>query len=453
MLNQTIPALTPQNAFARYRLWQSWLDVEAAMALAQAEIGMVPDWAATEIAQKARLENFDLEALERSAAETMAPIVSLVRALSAICGEAGHYVHWGATTQNIMSTGRLLLLRKAHRGVLTGLVSVLETLGGWAEVHAGTVMAGRTNRRHALPITFGFKVAGWIEELARQNDRFAATETRLFALHFGGATGAMHSFAGQGEALAANLARRLDLTPVLVPDRVSLDAQAEYVASLGLFAMTIGRIAGELYRLMADEIGEVSERLAEGVIGSSTMPHKVNPKHVVSLIAGAAQLRALVAPALEAGMPSHEGDASNNQLMSGTLEQASALAWTLVQRLQTTLDQIEVHPARMAQNLNRSADFIATEHLMMVLADKIGRTLAHDLVHHAVADAVEGKGQLADLLLQVPEIGAAIDRAALEAALAPASYLGDSVAISRKAAELAGRTSRMLRASRCGPAE
>lgn len=453
MLNQITPTLTPQNAFARNRLWQSWLDVEAEMALAQAEIGMIPRWAADEIAGKARLENFDLDTLERSAAETMAPIVSLVRALSAVCGEAGHYVHWGATTQNIMSTGRLLLLRKVHRRVLTGLASVLDKLGTLAEHHAETVMAGRTNHRHALPITFGFKVAGWIEELTRQNDRFAATETRVFALHFGGAIGAMHSFAGLGEALCANLARRLDLAPALVPDRVSLDGQAEYVASLGLFAMTIGRIGGELYRLMGDEIGEISERLGDGVIGSSTMPHKVNPKHVVSLIAGAAQLRALVAPALEAGMPSHEGDAANNHLMSGTLEQASALAWTLVQRLENTLDQVEIHPARMEQNLNQSADFIATENLMMVLADGIGRTLAHDLVHHAVADALAGKGRLPDLLMQVPEVSVAIGRDALEAALKPANYLGDSVAISRKAADLARRTSRMLRGSRCGPAE
>ena len=437
--------ITPQTVFSRANLWQTWLDVEAAMAMAQAEIGMIPQWAADEIAGKARLDNFDTAKLEISATETMAPIVSLVRALSEICGEAGRFVHWGGTTQNIMSTGRLLLVRRAHKAMLAALARAIDRLGTLADQHAETVMVGRTNHRQALPITFGFKVAGWIEELARQNERFLSTEKRIFALHFGGAIGAMHSFEGKGEALNAAIARRLNLTPVLVPDRASLDGQAEYVASLALFGMTVGRIGSELYRLMADEIGEISETLGTEVVGSSTMPHKVNPKHVVHLVSAAAHLRSKVHPALEAGMPAHEGDAASNQLMSSTIESASALAWELAERLEKTLANIEVHAVSMARNLGLNASVIASENLMMLLAHKIGRTTAHDLVHHAVLHSSDGTASLTDNLLGNSLISGAMSRDEMEAALVPAHYLGDSIAIARKAASLATATATAIR--------
>jgi 3-carboxy-cis,cis-muconate cycloisomerase len=436
---------TPQTLFSRPNLWQSWLDVEAAMAQAQAEIGMIPQWAADEIASKARLDLFDLDALERSVAETMAPIVSLVRALTELCGEAGGFVHWGGTTQNIMSTGMLLLVRRGHQQMLGHMAGAMDILGAWADEHAETLMAGRTNNRHALPISFGFKVASWIEELSRQNQRFAECEARLFALSFGGAIGAMHSFDGKGDALAKALGRRLALGHVLVPSRASIDTQAEYVASLGLLAMTVGRIGNELYRLMANEIDEVAEQLGDLVIGSSTMPHKVNPKHVVHLISTAAQLRARVAPALEAGMPGHEGDAASNQLMSRTLENACMLGWELAQRLETTLAHIEIRPAAMSANLGRSANVIASENLMMVLAPRIGRTRAHDAVHHAVIEAARDGSGLADILLGQDEIATHIDRDTLERALDPANYLGESATIARQSVSLAASVSNDMR--------
>ena len=441
---------TPQTLFSRSNLWQAWLDVEAAMAQAQAEIGMIPQWAADEITDKARLELFDLEALERSVAETMAPIVSLVRALTDLCGDAGRYVHWGGTTQNIMSTGLMLLVRRGHRQMLGHLAGAIDTLAIWAEEHAETLMAGRTNNRHALPISFGFKVAGWIEELSRQNQRFAECEKRVFSLYFGGAIGAMHSFDGRGTDLAQALGRRLALDTVLVPSRASIDSQAEYVAALGLFAMAAGRIGNELYRLMANELDEVAELLSEGVIGSSTMPHKINPKHVVHLISTAAQLRSRVAPALEAGLPGHEGDAPSNQLMSRTLESACMLGWELAQRLDSTLARIEIRPQSMSANLALSANVIASEKLMMVLAPKIGRTRAHDVVHHAVADATANNRPLADLLLALPEIADQISRETLERALDPANYLGESASIARQSAVLAAELSAALRRRSAG---
>jgi 3-carboxy-cis,cis-muconate cycloisomerase len=439
-------SFTPETLFGRDNLWQAWLDVEAQMALAQGEIGMIPKWAADEIAAKAHLDLLDRVDLERSVAETMAPIVSLVRALTDICGEAGAYVHWGGTTQNIMSTGRLLLIRRSHAAMLGHVAGAVDQLGEWARQHTDTITAGRTNNRHALPITFGFKAAGWIEELSRQNQRFREVEARVFALYFGGAIGAMHSFDGRGRELNAALSRRLGLAPVMAPNRAALDTLAEYVTTLALFAMAVERIAAELYRLMAEEIDEVSETLGDGVIGSSTMPHKVNPKHVVSLIAAAARLRACAAPALEAGLPAHEGDAASNQLMSGVLEDACPRAWTLARQLERTLKLIRIHPDRMRANLELSAEVIASERLMMLLASRLGRTRAHDLVHHAVALASEQDIRPAQAFAAVPEIAAVMSSTEIVEALRPENYLGESANIAGEAGKMADAVAAELRA-------
>lgn len=430
----TTGALTPANAFSRPRLWQAWLSVEAALAEAQAEIGMIPDWAAREIADKANLEHLDLAVLEASSARVMAPIAALVRHLSEATGEAGGYVHWGATTQNVMQTGRVLLVRDVQREIRRGLGRILTLLSDWAETHAATVTAGRTNNRHALPITFGFKAAGWIAELSRQIERFDAAEAQLYQLHFGGAIGAMHAYGSDGPALCEALARRLGLSAALVPDRVSLDGLAGYVLSMGLFASGAGRIASELYDLMRDEISEVSEDLGHHVVGSSTMPHKVNPKYVVDVLACGARVRALAAPAMEAAMPQHEGDAACNQLMANTLDSAASLGWELVIRLEKCLGKILIHPEAMARNLSLSAEVIATENLMMILAPRIGRTQAHDLVHEAIAKYLSGQGCLRDLLLSDARISAVISPADLGAALDPSNYLGESASIARQAA-------------------
>jgi adenylosuccinate lyase len=168
--------LTPETLFARDTLWQSWLDVESALARAQARLGMIPEWAAADITSAADLEKLNREALAANAARTLAPILSLTRSLAAAAGKAGDYVHWGATTQNVMQTGRILLMREADRSIRAALAHATERMGDLAREHAHTLMAGRTNRQHALPITFGFKVAGWIEEMDRNEARLSGQD-------------------------------------------------------------------------------------------------------------------------------------------------------------------------------------------------------------------------------------------------------------------------------------
>src|SRR5690606_3852954 len=238
----------------------------------------------------------------------------------------------------------------------------------------------------------------------------------------GGAIGAMHTFGPDGMRLAGAIAGRLGLASPPVHSRALPDPFCEYVLALALFPMACPRIGHELYPLMADELGEGAEVLPEGVVGSSTMPHKDNPKHVVGLIARAAKLRALAAPALEAGQPSHEGDSATNQQVYGLIDEACPLAYDLAVRLDELLPLVRFDAARMRENLARSADVIASERLMMVLAATLGRQHAHDRVHAAIREARRRGCALADVLAGQPDIAAHHTREQIVDALEPARY-------------------------------
>lgn len=418
--------------FSRRALWQSWLDVEAALAETQAELGIIPAGAAAEIRRHARLDIIGEAALAADIARTRAPVASLVRLLAGACGaDAGGFVHWGATTQNVMQTGRALLMRRAHEALMRRFAAVLDRLADLAGTHAETVTVARTNIRHALPITFGFRVAGWIEEYLRHGERFAEAAPRVFRAQWGGAVGAMHAIGEQGPELNRRLAARLGLGWFDIPSRAALDTLAEYVMLLGLFAATCGRIARDLYLMMADEFGEVTEDLGEAVIGSSTMPHKVNPKIAVQVIALAARVRAQVPLALEAMQPGFEGDAAHNQMMSAAIDQTCPLAYDLACLMDDLLAAIRLRPEAMRRNLDATGEMMASENAMMLLAPVIGRTAAHDLVHHAVAEAAATGGDIAGRIAAAPELAGRMERGTIARALDPARYTGLSTDLAR----------------------
>jgi 3-carboxy-cis,cis-muconate cycloisomerase len=424
--------------FSRRSLWQSWLDVEATLAEVQAELGIIPAQFATEIRSKANFDSISEDALAADVERTLAPVLSLARALSAACSpEAGGYVHWGATTQNVTQTGRTMLMQRAHAAFMKRFGDVLEKLAVLADDHAETLTVGRTNYRHALPVTFGFKVAGWIEEMLRHRDRLVDSEPRVFMSLWGGAIGAMHAFGEHGPEINRRLSQRLGLQPMTVPSRAATDSVAEYVLLLALFSATCSKIARGLYSLMADEYAEVYERLDGEVMGSSTMPHKINSKITVEVIALAAQLRTQVPLALEAMQPSHEGDAANNYMMYGQMETICPLAYELVDAMDEMLGCIEIDAGRMRRNLDLSSSFIAAENAMMVLAPALGRNRAHDILHHAIAEHPEAGVRFADVLLQKKDIRDAVSETALREALDPERYTGHSADMAREMARQA----------------
>lgn len=442
----TIPDLTPETIFSPARLWQSWLDVEVALARAQADLGLIPSWAADGIAAVAKVETLGLATLEAEAARSHAPINALTRVVAAHAGAAGAYVHWGATTQNVMQTGRLLLMRRAQGALRGHLASAVEQLADLAETHARAPMMGRTNRRHALPISFGFKIAGWIEELDRATDRIAGMEKRVFVLPFGGAVGAMHAFDGQGHAISHHMAQTLNLGELLVPGRAVNDLFADYAVQLALLATSIERIATELYALMSEEIGEVTEVQDAGTVGSSTMPHKVNPKLVVHIIAMAAELRAAAAPAMEGALTLHEGDAAANHLVVRVLDRVCPLAWTLARGFEELCGIIRPLPDRMLANLTGSTAHTASERLMMLIAPALGHAQAHDILQDILADAPLKRDALAAKVAALPVLGGALSASAVANALDARTYLGESEGIALAAVELGRDLATRLRA-------
>ncbi len=429
--------------FAKQHRWQCWLEVEAALAAAEAEYGVIPVAAAEAIESAARLAVLDMGRIERGIAESSHPLMALVNELSTAAGEHGGWVHWGATTQNITQTGDVLVLRKAHRRILRLLAGVLTASADLAERTAGMLAAGRTHGQHAVPITFGFKPAGWIDELGRHVTRLRSAEGRVFTAMTGGAAGTFASLGQAGPEVQDAVAARLGLAPMAVPSRAVADSFAEYVCLLGLLGATGTRIAHEVYRLMSTELAEASEPVPPGTIGSSTMPHKRNPQLSDDCITIGAQLRTLVPLALEGMVHDHEVDGAHSAMLDDAVERACVLTGDLLVRLEVIVSGLDVDPDRMRANLALSGGMISSEEVMLELGRAIGRQTAHAVVY----DAASAEGvTFADALKHDPRVTAHLDATAIDRLLDPAGHTGLSAGIARAAAERARATARDITA-------
>jgi adenylosuccinate lyase len=411
--------------FTEHARFQSWLDVEAALAQAQAELGIIPKQAAEEITRKAHLEYLDLDAIRAGLAKTGHPIVPVVWALDKVCdGDAGGYVHWGATTQNITQTGQLLQVRRAHAIFLRQLATILTTLADLAERTKDVLLPGRTHGQHAVPATFGFKVALWIDELVRHVERLRGAESRVFVAMLGGGAGTLASLGEPGLATQEKMAAKLGMRPMSVPARTIGDHQAEYVTLLGMLAATCSKIGREIYTLMKQEFGEVEEPVPPGTVGSSTMPQKRNPKLSQDIIAAAAQIRALVPLALDAMQTEHEADRTTSIMMGRALVQACELTGDMLQRMISLFDGLQVFPERMRENLDLSGGLIMAEALMLELGKQIGRQRAHDAVYDAAQATVTQSRPFRELLAEDPHLSSRLTPAQIDALLDPARYAG-----------------------------
>src|SRR5512132_14988 len=409
--------------FTESARFQSWLDVEAALAQAQAELGVIPDAAAREIVDKAHLSYLDLAAVREGLARTGHPLVPLVWALDRACeGDAGGYVHWGATTQNITQTGQLLQVRQAHHIFLKQLAAILTTLAGLAERTKDVLLPGRTHGQHAVPATFGFKVAVWIDELGRHVERLVGCEGRVFVAMLGGGAGTLASLGELGLATQEKMAVRLGMRAMPMPARTIGDHQAEYVTLLGMLAFFNDTATTEIYTLMKQEFGEVEEPVPPGTVGSSTMPQKRNPKLSQDIMAAAAEIRALVPLALEAMQTEHEADRTTSIMMSRALVQACELTGDLLQRLIVLFDGLQVFPARMRENLDLSGGLIMAEALMLELGTQIGRQRAHDAVYEAAQASVVQSRPFRETLAEDPHVSAGLTPSQMEELLDPVRY-------------------------------
>lgn len=440
-MSDTLPTATrvaDPGIRALYKLenrWQAWLDVEAALARAQAALGIIPVEAAAAIAEKSRLELMDRAAIDEGFARTGHTLVPLVWELGRIVGEPhGGWVHWGATTQNITQTGDLLVLRQAHAIFRRQIGEILAAMADLAERGAEMPIAGRTHGQHAVPATFGFKVAGWIDELLRHRDRMDQAAPRLFVAMLGGAAGTYASLGLHGPAVQAAIAAELDMGNMRVPSRAIGDHGGENVMLLGLLAATCGKIGREIYTLMKTEFGEVEEPVPPGTVGSSTMPQKRNPKLCQDIIAAAAEIRAMVPLALEAMMTEHEADRTTS-LMGDVAESRACIATgDMLARLTEVMRGLALNPARMRANLDLGGGLIMAEAVMLDLGRILGRQHAHDAVYDAAQAAfVEGRN-FSDLLAADPRVAAHLTPTAIAALLDPTAYIGLCAEMARDAA-------------------
>ncbi|MEJ7649863.1 MAG: adenylosuccinate lyase family protein [Nakamurella sp.] len=428
-----------RRLFAPANRWQRWLDVEAALALSESDLGVIPPGAGAVIAEAATFDRIDLDKVARGILATSHPVMALVRELSREAGrEYGGWVHWGATSQNITQTGDVLVIRDAHVLLLGVLSDVLRAAGELAERGAEMVAAGRTHGQHAVPITFGFKVAAWIDELCRSADRLRETEPRLFTAMLGGAVGNFASLGDVGPAVQAQVAARLDLLPMAVPMRATADAFAEYVCVLGVLAGTIGRIARDVFAMMSTELAEAAEPTPTATVGSSTMPHKKNPQLTDDCIAISAQVRSLTPLALEAMLQDHEVSGAYTEMMDDALERGCVLTGDLLTRMRMILAGLELDRRRMRHNLELTNGLISSEAVMLALGLVIGRQQAHEVVRQAARQVHPGLS-FADTLRRDHRVTDHLTNDELDALLDPLGHIGRSAEIARAAAERAVR--------------
>jgi 3-carboxy-cis,cis-muconate cycloisomerase len=415
--------------------WQAWLEVEVALARAQAALDIIPRDAAEAIARAARLDLLDRARIDEGFARTGHTIVPLVWELSRVVGEAhGGWVHWGATTQNITQTGDLLVLRQAHGIFLRLIGAALTAMADLAERGAEMPLAGRTHGQHAVPATFGYKVAVWIDELIRHVERFRGAAPRMFVAMLGGGAGTFASLGKDGPRVQAGIGEQLGFGTMTVPSRALGDHLAENICLLGMLAATCGKIGREIYTLMKTEFAEVEEPVPPGTVGSSTMPQKRNPKLCQDVIAASAEIRALVPLALEAMQTEHEADRTTSLMMDSAESRACIATGDMLSRMVEIMRGLRLDPQRMRANLDLGGGLIMAEAVMLRLGATIGRQHAHDVVYDAAqAAAVEGR-RFGDLLAADPRVTAHLDKAAIEALLDPTAYTGLCADMAREGA-------------------
>jgi adenylosuccinate lyase len=428
----SVPDAGVRAVYARDRVWQSWIDVEVALAAAEADAGIVPRSAAERIASIGDLERLDRERITEGMRRQGHPLVPIIEELAG--PGAGGWVHWGATSQNIMQSGNAVLLDRAH-GIVRGLLrECLAALADLADRSADMIMPGRTHGQHAVPITFGLKAATWADDLLRGRDRLDHGVEPCLRVMMGGAVGSFASLGEHGPQVQEGVARRLGLAAMAVPSRALLAPQAGYVSDIALVAASCARIALDIETMMQTEFSEVSEPVPDGSVGSSTMPHKRNPKLSSDVIDLAARLRALAPEAVGAVIHPHEADGGSTAKLDSAMQSALVGMGDLLVRLRMVLTGLDLFPERMRRNLELSGDLLGSEAVMLALGEQIGRDEAHHIVYVLAMRAATEGADFAELLLGEERVTTSLPPSRIRTLLDPAAHTGLSAQIARETA-------------------
>lgn len=413
-----------REVFSDHTLIARYIEVEVALARAEARCGVIPAEAAEAIARESRLDRVDFDHMRHETDIVGYPILPLVHQLVAMCGEAGRYVHWGVTTQDIMDTANVLQLRDGLALVEADIRALRGILASLAAKHRDTPMAGRTHLQQALPVTFGYKVAIWLAMFDRHQERLAELRKRVLVVQFAGAAGTLASLGDKGFEVQAALADELNLAVPVTTWHVARDGFAEAVNLLALVTGSLGKIALDTMIMASTEFGEVYEPFVKGRGASSTMPQKRNPISSELMLAASKAVRQHAGLMVDAMVQDFERATGPWHAEWLALPESFILTAGALHQAKFALGGLIVDEARMRGNLGISRGLIVAEAVMMGLAPAMGRQQAHDVVYGACRTVNEHGGSLAEALAALPEVMRHVDRATIDRLTDPANYLG-----------------------------
>jgi 3-carboxy-cis,cis-muconate cycloisomerase len=412
---------------------QYMLDFEAALARAEAATGIIPADAPAPIEQACNARAFDLAALAQAATKSGNLAIPLVKALTAAVAktdaDAARYVHWGATSQDVIDTAAMLTLRAAIDALLSDIDRAIAGFARQARTHRHTAMVGRTWLQHALPIPFGLKLAEYAAALDRSRTRLRRLRSDALALQFGGAAGTLAALGDNGLRVAEKLAQELDLPLPDAPWHTHRDRFAEAASVLAIITGTCGKIARDVSLMMQTDVGEAFEPSGEGRGGSSTMPHKRNPVAAASALGAATMAPGLAATMFAAQVQDHERSAGPWHAEWPTLPSLLLVTSGALAAIVDIAEGLEVDAARMRANLDTTNGLIMAESVTFALAEKLGRSEAHHLVEAAGKKAVAEKKALRDVLAGDPKVTQQLDAKKLADLFEPMAYQGVSQAM------------------------
>jgi len=416
--------------FSDERRLQAMVDVEAALARVEARLGLIPKSAAAAIVKAAKATKLSPAEIGKGTALIGVPAAAVAKALGkAAGGAAPRYVHWGATSQDIVDTALVLQLRDALDLVERDLKAIGDALAAQARAHRGTVMAGRTYLQQALPITFGYKCAVWLAPLAAHRQRLAELKRRLLVVQFGGAVGTLASLGSKGRAVTEGLARELGLAAPSSPWHANRETMAETASVLGLICGSLAKFATDVILLSQTEIGEAGEPAEEGRGGSSTLPQKRNPVASAYIVACTRGVHALVPLMFQALVGDHERSTGAWQSEPLALPQIFVLTSGALMHARDIAKGLRVDAAAMRRNLDATRGLIVAEAVMMALAETAGREEAHRLMERASHAALARDRSLAEVLADDAAVTAHLDAKAIARLTDPANYLGEARAV------------------------
>ncbi|HUG16568.1 MAG TPA: 3-carboxy-cis,cis-muconate cycloisomerase [Thermomicrobiales bacterium] len=415
---------------------QAMLDFEGALARAEARAGVIPAAAAQAISDVCRVELYDVAAVIEQARAAGAHSIPLVAALAGLAGsDAGRYVHWGATSQDVIDTALMLQARAGLDWLLAELLAIGARCAALAQQHRLTPMAGRTLTQHATPTSFGLKSAHWLSAVTRQIERLQRVRAEGLALQFGGAVGTLSALGDAGPSVLEQLAQELGLPQPDLPWHTDRDRVAALAAALSLVAGVMAKIATDLLLLSQTEVAEVSEGVVEGKGGSSAMPHKRNPAEATFALAAARMAQGQAAVVMGAMAHEHERAAGAWHAEWVALPDAFVYTAGAVERVQSALSGLTVDASRMRANLDLTGGLILTEALTTVLAERVGRPEAFRLVKDASDRSRAAGRHLRDIAQDDAAIAGALTAREIERAFDPARHLGSASLFIERAVE------------------